>query len=202
MKLHSAAPSPFVRKVRIAALELGLFDRIKIIETPVAPGKTDIDYGESVNPLRKIPALELDDGTVLMDSSVICEYLDSLGDQPTLIPAQGKARWNVQTAHAVANGVMEAAVLVRYETFLRPPEHQWSEWIDEQWVKIRNGLAWFNERLPESETTIDGIALACTLGYLDFRYEHMDWRRDYGRLAMWHDSASQRDAYLLTDPNG
>lgn len=202
MRLHSAAPSPFVRKVRIAALELGLFDQIKIIETHVAPGKTDTQYGETVNPLRKIPALELDDGTVLMDSYVICEYLDSLAGNHALIPAAGDARWNVLTGHSVANGMMEAAVLIRYETFLRPEEHRWSGWIDEQWVKIHTGLGWFNQRLPESESSLEGIALACALGYLDFRNPDVDWRGDYSRLAMWHDSASQRDAFSLTDPNG
>lgn len=202
MKLHSAAPSPFVRKVRIAALELGLFDRIKIIDTMVAPGKTDEAYGQSVNPLRKIPALELDDGSVIVDSQLICEYLDSLEGNHRLIPAVGDARWNVLSGSAVANGMMDAAVLLRYETFLRPEEKRWDQWIDEQWVKINNGLGWFNKRLPESETSIEGIALACALGYLDFRSPDFNWRSDYGRVAMWHDSASSRDAYALTNPEG
>lgn len=202
MKLHFAAPSPFVRKVRIAALELGLFDRIKIIDTMVAPGKTDEAYGQSVNPLRKIPALELDNGSVIVDSQLICEYLDSLDGKHQLIPADGDARWNVLNGAAVANGMMDAGVLLRYETFLRPEEKRWDQWIDEQWVKINNGLTWFNNRLPESESSIEGIALACALGYLDFRSPDFNWRNDYGRVAMWHDSASSRDAYALTNPEG
>lgn len=202
MKLHSAAPSPFVRKVRIAALELGLFDRIKIIDTMVAPGKTDDAYGQSVNPLRKIPALELDDGAVLFDSQLICEYLDSIDGNHRLFPAEAEARWRVLSGSAVANGMMDAAVLVRYETFLRPEDKRWNQWIDEQWVKINNGLAWFNQRLPEAEDSVEGIALACALGYLDFRSPELEWRREYGRLAMWHDSASARDAYALTSPEG
>lgn len=202
MKLHYAAPSPFVRKVRIAALELGLFDRIKIIDTMVAPGKTDEHYGQSVNPLRKIPALELDDGSVLFDSQLICEYFDSLDGNNTLFPAASDARWQVLSGSAVANGMMDAAVLLRYETFLRPEDKRWDTWVDEQWVKINNGLAWFNQRLPESEISIEGISLACALGYLDFRSPDFEWRREYGRVAMWHDSASARDAYALTAPEG
>lgn len=202
MKLHSATPSPFVRKVRIAALELGLFDQIKIIDMAVAPGKTDESYGLSVNPLRKIPALELDDGSVLFDSQLICEYLDALDGNHRLFPAEGKARWQVLSGATVANGMMDAAVLIRYETFLRPEDKRWDQWADEQWVKINNGLAWFNERLPESEDSVEGIALACALGYLNFRTPDFDWHREYGRVAMWHDSASARDAYALTDPAG
>lgn len=202
MKLHYAAPSPFVRKVRIAALELGLFDQIKIIDTMVAPGKTEEAFGQSVNPLRKIPALELDDGSVIFDSQLICEYLDSLDGKHLLFPAAGEARWQVLSGSAVANGMMDAAVLLRYETFLRPEDKRWDTWVDEQWVKINNGLAWFNKRLPESETSVEGISLACALGYLDFRSPDFEWRREYGRVAMWHDSASARDAYALTSPEG
>jgi glutathione S-transferase len=202
MKLYSAAPSPFVRKVRMAALELGLMSEIKIVDVAVAPGKTDTNFGEQVNPLRKIPALELSDGTVLSDSSLICLYLNDLDGQHRLIPASGSERWQVLNAQAVANGMMEASVLVRYETFLRPEAHRWSVWIDEQWTKVSNGLAWFNDRLPLSEEGLDGIALACALGYLDFRSPDWDWRLEYDRLAMWHASASQRDSYQLTDPNG
>ena len=202
MKLHSAAASPFARKVRMAALELGLLSQIKVVDTAVVPGKTDASYGESVNPLRKIPALEVPTGPAIVDSSLICEYLDSLKGGNALIPAEGDSRWRVLNSQVVANGIMEAALLLRYESTLRSEENRLPVWMDEQWMKIRSGLAWFESTRPESETTIDGIALACALGYLDFRFEDFDWRHDYSSLALWHDKASQRDAYLLTDPAG
>jgi len=202
MKLYAATPSPFVRKVRVAAIELGVMDKIKIVETSVAPGQTDPQYGKSVNPLRKIPALELDNGTVLADSSVICDYLNAIAGGDRLIPAGGDERWNALAGQAVASGLTEAAVSVRYETFLRPEANRWPVWIDEQWEKINNALAWMSERAPKSETTVDAIALACALGYLDFRFPDMAWRTEHPRLERWYENISKRDAYLLTSPEG
>lgn len=109
MKLHHAAPSPFARKVRVAVQELGLAERIEPAETHVAPGRPNAAYAAEVNPLRKIPALVLADGTTLVDSTLICRYLDDLADGATLIPSAGERRWHVLNAHAVANGMTEAA---------------------------------------------------------------------------------------------
>jgi len=202
MKLHYAVPSPFVRKVRIAALELGLDDAITKIEAMVAPGKTDAKFGLEVNPLRKIPALELDDGTVLVDSTLICEYLDALHGQHQLVPANGPERWQVLNGQAVANGIMEAAVSVRYETFLRPEAQRWATWSDEQWVKIDNGLAWFEKKPPGELQRIDSIALACALGYLDFRSPERPWRDACPKLAAWHQVVAEHPSYVSTSPNG
>jgi len=163
MKSYIAAPSPFARKVRMAALELNLAGKIEEIPSVVAPGKTPAEF-KQINPLRKIPALHLDDGSVLLDSTVICEYLDALEGSHKLIPATGPARWQVLTGQSVANGMMEAAVSNRYETFLRPEPHRWDVWEEEQWVKINNALAWFDASLPTDANTIDAIALACALG--------------------------------------
>ena len=119
LTLHHAGPSPFARKVRMAAIELGLGERLELVDTHVAPGKANADYAASVNPLRKVPALTLPDGTTLLDSTLICLYLDDLAEGPGLIPGDER-RWQVLNAHAVATGMTEAAVALRYETFLRP----------------------------------------------------------------------------------
>ena len=200
MKLYYAAASPFVRKVRMAAHELKLTDKIELIEAIVLPGKENAEYANRVNPLRKIPALQIDDGSVILDSSVICAYLNELHGKQQLIPASGPAKWQIQTAHAMATGIMEAAVSIRYETFLRPEPQRWPVWIDEQWEKINNALGWFNERGNSNAMTIDNIALACALGYLDFRSPDFAWRDDFSKLAAWHSIASQHDSYTTTMP--
>ena len=200
MKLYHAIPSPFVRKVCMAAHELDLTDKIELIEATVLPGKENAEYADSVNPLRKIPAMQIADGSIILDSSVICDYLNDLNGKHQLIPASGPAKWQIQTAHAMANGIMEAAVSIRYETFLRPEPQRWPVWIDEQWLKINNALAWFNRRDNSSDMTIDSIALACALGYLDFRSPDFAWRDEFGNLAAWHSNVSKRDSYTSTAP--
>jgi len=164
----------------MAAHELNLTDKIELTEALVLPGKENTDYANQVNPLRKIPALQIDDGSVILDSTVICHYLDELHGKHQLIPASG--------------------VSIRYETFLRPEPQRWPVWIDEQWEKINNALNWFNKRDNASAMTMDSIALACALGYLDFRSPDYTWREQYPHLATWHSKASQQDAYKTTVP--
>ncbi|MEE9335255.1 MAG: glutathione S-transferase family protein [Granulosicoccaceae bacterium] len=200
MKLYYATASPFVRKVRMAAQELNLTDNIELVEALVLPGKENSEYANRVNPLRKIPALQIDDGSVILDSTVICEYLNDLHGQQQLIPASGPEKWLVQTAHAMASGIMEAAVSIRYETFLRPEPQRWPVWIDEQWEKINNTLGWFNKRNNSDNMSIDNIALACALGYLDFRSPEFAWRDDFSKLAAWHGKVSQNASYIATTP--
>ena len=110
MKLYYAMPSPFVRKVLMAMMELNFYDQVELVETPVLPGKENADYANRVNPLRKIPALELDDGAVIVDSTVICEYLNELDGSDRLIPSDINARHRVRTGHSIANGAMDSAV--------------------------------------------------------------------------------------------
>src|SRR5678815_4125058 len=117
MRLHYSAASSYVRKVSICAEELGLANRIENVPTKVLPSEPNREYGKSA-PLMKVPALELDDGTVLYDSVVICEYLDHLAGGK-LFPPAGDARWRALRLHAPANGLLDAAILTRYETFLR-----------------------------------------------------------------------------------
>lgn len=203
MKLMYAPTSPFVRKVRVAAIELGLGDDIETVLQTVAPAKENADYAANVNPLRKIPALLLDDGRVLYDSTVICEYLDDLAGGGGIIPAPGPDRWDVLTQHALAQGMMEAAVLVRYETWLRPDKHRWPGYVDDQWDRIGSGL----DRLEATARGLEGpmniahIAVGCLLGYLDFRWPDGTWRNGHPRLTIWSNWIAKRDSFKQTEPH-
>lgn len=206
MKLYHALPSPFVRKVRIAAMELGLADDIELLPIAVAPGMENDDYAAKGNPLRKIPALELSNGTVLFDSGVICEYLDARAGGGRILPGGGEARWEMLRNHALASGICDAAVLVRYETFLRPEEYRWSTWTEDQWGKIDGALAWFENNpaaAGDSEPemlNLAQIAIGCALGYLDFRYDERNWRGSYPALAAWFEKVAKRPSFTETAP--
>lgn len=202
MKLLGGPTSPFVRKVRIAALELGLGDRMVLEPVPVAPTKPNRDYGASTNPLRKIPALITDDGTIIHDSKVICDYIESLAGRGSLVPVDGPERWAVLTAYSIADGMCEIAVGNRYETTIRPADKQWDLWIEDQWDRIRAGLAWFESR-PETiggPLNIARISLACLLGYLDFRFAESGWREGSPALAGWFSDVSKRPSLATTAP--
>lgn len=203
MKLMYAPQSPFARKVRVAAIELGLGDEIELVLQAVAPAKENADYAANVNPLRKIPALLLDDGRVLYDSTVICEYLDDLAGGGQIIPAPGPDRWDVLTRHALAQGMMEAAVLVRYETWLRPEERRWPDYVDDQWDRIESGLDWFetNARELVGPVNITHVTLGCLLGYLDFRWPDTGWRDGRSRLTNWSNWFARRDSCKQTEPH-
>jgi len=202
MKLMYAPQSPFVRKVRVAAIELGLGDEIELVSQAVAPAKENADYAAKVNPLRKVPALLLDDGRVIHDSTVICEYLDDLAGGGQIIPAPGPDRWDVLTTHALAQGMIEAAVLVRYETSLRPQEYCWPDYVDDQWDRIYSGLDWFeaNAKGLGGPMNITHIALGCLLGYLDFRWPDNGWRDGRTRLTSWSGWVVRRDSFRQTEP--
>ena len=202
MKLMYAPLSPFVRKVRAASIELGLAERIELVMTQVAPGSPNLAYARDYAPLRKIPALVLDDSSVLYDSTVICEYLDDLAGGK-LLPAEGAQRWQVLTQQSLANGICEAAVLIRYETALRPEEFRWQAWVDDQWDKVGNGLDWFeaHEAALAGPLNIAQLALGCALGYLDFRFEERDWRARCPKLNAWYAELAQRPSFTETRPD-
>jgi glutathione S-transferase len=201
MKLLYAPQSPFARKVRAAAIELGLDDRITLEYAEVVPGRPNRAYGTAINPLRKIPALVTDEGQVIFDSTVICEYLDRLAGGGRLIP-EGAARWRVLTNHALAQGMCEAVILVRYESALRPEAHRWPAWLDEQWDKIWSGLAWFEAHADQLAGPVDlsQLALGCLLGYVDFRYPDTGWPARAPKVAAWYDTLSRRPSFARTRP--
>ena len=200
MKIYYAPASPYVRKCLVAAAELGLRDRIELVTAAAHP----INRDKSVvahNPLGKIPTLIADDGTVYYDSRVICEYLNALGDG-RLLPREGKTRWSVLTEQALADGVMDAAVLTRYETFARPEALRWKEWIGGQLEKVTSGLdalearaAGFGDRVE-----LGTIAFGCMLGYLDFRFASLGWRDGHPRAAAWFERFGARPSMVATRP--
>lgn len=201
MKLFFAALSPFVRKVRVAAIELGLDKRIELVTVATTPVAMNADLAK-VNPLGKLPALVADDGDLLFDSAVIVEYLDALAGGGKLIPAKGAERWRVKRTEALADGMADAAILMRYETAMRPADKQWPDWIAGQKRKVTQALdalegqAWlFDEKLDAGK-----IAVACALGYLDLRFGDLGWRNTRETLGRWYDAFAQRPAMQATKP--
>lgn len=205
MKLMYSQTSPFVRRVRAAASELGLAERLELEPINVAPLRENAAYAERVNPLRKIPALVLDDGrTVIVDSTLICQYLDDLAGGGRLIPRQGMDRWRVLSQQAIAQGMTDALVLARYETALRPEALRWSDWIKDQQDRFWSGIAWFERRaetaLPAAHIDISQLALACCLGYAEFRFAELDWSARAPQVNAWYRKIAQRPSLVRTDP--
>lgn len=202
MKLYYAPASPFARKVHASIVELGMQDQVQLQFTPVIPGKPNEDYVKDHNPLGKIPALQTDTGDLLFDSTIICEYLDSLGDSVKLLPASGRERYLTLTRQTLAHGISEAAVIIRYETFLRPESMRWDVWIKDQWSKIDRALTWFNANPAKWQGEVDlaQITLGCALGYLDFRSPDYAWRNNYPELGTWFETFEKRESFQLTLP--
>lgn len=200
MKLFYSGASPYARKVLVAAHELGIADRIDLVTATVSPTGTGGEVA-ALNPLGKVPTLVTDDGRALYDSRVILEYLDTLTPR-TLLPAAGEARFAALTLCAAADGLLDAALLARYEAALRPEPLRWAEWIEGQMGKIRRALDLF-EATPlagDGPAGVVEIAVACCLGYLDFRFAHEPWREGRPKLAAFYAAFSTRPAWPLTDP--
>ncbi len=201
MKLHYNVASPYARKVMAVAIETGQDDRIEPVTRTMSPIKPDADLAAD-NPLGKVPCLVTEDGAALYDSPVICEYLDSLHDGPKMFPPAGPARWRALRRQAEGDGIMDAAVLTRYETFLRPEERRWPEWIEGQKLKFRRALDALEAEAEDFGDTVDigTITIGCALGYLDFRYGDEDWRATRPRLAAWFERFSERPSMARTAP--
>ena len=201
MKLIGSLASPYVRKVRVVLAEKKL-DYAYELENVWA---ADTKINES-NPLGKVPCLMMEDGSPMYDSRVIAEYLDTLTPVCKLLPPNGRDRANVKVWEALADGVLDAAVLVRLEKTLRPPEQQSEAWIDRQMAKVGAGLAVMSNDLGESpfcmgtHYTLADVAVGCTLGWLAFRFPGIDWRGDYPNLARLYDKLSERQSFRDTVP--
>lgn len=196
--LRNAPASPFGRKVRIAAAVCGLDSRIEIV---VADTTDPNDALRRQNPLGKIPALILEDGTVLYDSTVIVEFLDLEAGGGIVIPS-GKDRIPVLTMQALADGIMDASVLRVSEGRFRAPEMHSQRWLDHQSGKVERGLATLEASPPalSARPHIGQIALACALGYQDLRFEGK-WRGEYPRLVAWLDDfAAKVPSFEATRP--
>ena len=199
MQLRYSTASPYVRKVNISAIELGLDDEIQRIATN--PWGADTDLPEH-NPLGRVPALILDDGSTLFDSPVICEYLDSLGGGGRLFPTDGAKRWQALRLQALADGMLDASVLTFIERARRPEEFCWAQWIERQQAVIGRALDAFEGQVGDfgNDFLIGQVGLACGLGYLDFRFPELEWRQDHEMLARWFAGANERPSVVATVP--
>ena len=199
MKLHWSPRSPFVRKVMIAAHELELADRITCVRTVAATTRPHAELMED-NPLSKIPTLVLDDGTVLYDSPVICEYLDSLHKGRKLIPPDGKERMVALRRQALGDGFLDFLLLLRNE---RERAHPSDAHLSTFATKRKAALAALEreaQALAASPFTIGHIAIGCALSYLDFRFASEDWRADHPGIAGWHREFAARASVRATEP--
>ncbi|MCI8208486.1 glutathione S-transferase [Pseudomonas sp. S25] len=203
MTLYYNPASPFARKVLLVLHETGQLDRVTLqttILTPVAP----VAELNSDNPAGKIPALRLADGNVIHDSRVILDYLDHQHVGIPLIPREGSARWRRLTLASLADALLDAALLIRYETALRPAEKHWELWLDNQQEKIERTLGYFEqEAITELSSSFDvaSMSVAAALGYIDFRQPDLAWRSRYPRLANWYFEVSQRPSMQATLPS-
>jgi glutathione S-transferase len=200
MQLFYAPTSPFVRKVTVCAHELGLSEIIERLDSAAHPVKRDTRIA-AFSPLAKVPAARTEDGTLLYDSRVICEYLDSQAGGGKLFP-RDTTRWTALTLQSLGDGLMDAAILIRYEGVARPPELQSAEWRDAQFVKIDAALDEMN-RLVETfrdEVSIGTITLGCALGFLDFRFADHPWRTGREPLAAWFEAFAARPSMQASIP--
>lgn len=201
MKLLASPASPYTRKVRVVLAE-------KRIDCEVQP--VDVNAGDNPviahNPLGKIPTLVLDDGTALFDSRVIVEFLDNVSPIARLIPEDNRERVAVRRWEALADGVLDAGLLLRYES-LRPKREQSASWAEKQLGKVKRGLALMAADLGEApwchgeRYTLADIAVGCCLGWLAFRHPSIDWRAEYPDLARHFDKLMARPAFAETVPS-
>ncbi|WP_420585647.1 glutathione S-transferase [Ruegeria sp.] len=200
MKLYHSPTSPYVRKVMVLLHETEQLQDVEletVASTPVSPAAPLL----SKAPLTKVPALERSDGPTLFDSRVICAFLDARA-KAGMYP-EGSARWDVLTLEALADGILDAALLMTYEARLRPEDKQWDDWVEAQWVKIDRACAVLNQRwMAHLSGPLDmgQIAVGCALGYLDLRHDARGWRKGNDALAAWYAEFSARPSMVETRP--
>jgi glutathione S-transferase len=190
MILRTSAPSPYGRKIKIAANLLGL-DKDIAIET--ADTNDPADSLRLQNPLGKIPILVLDDGMTLFDSRVILEYLDHVAGGGRIIPAERGERFKALRLQALCDGILDASLLLVYETRFRPEDRREQKWTDYQKDKVKRGLDVLEKDAPAIDATpnVGQIALACALGYQDLRFQGA-WRKSFPKLVAWLDDFAGR----------
>lgn len=201
MKLYWSPRSPFVRKVMVFAHEAGLSGRIETVKTLVSSTAANRELMR-VNPLGKIPTLVTDDGKVLFDSYVICDYLDGLHAGAKLIPQSPDIRWQVLRWHALGDNLLDNLVPWRGE-LMRPKPQQSPETLAAYEAKTRasvNFLEGEAAALGSTAVSIGHVAVGVALGYLDFRFPDLGWRDGHPQLADWHASFAQRSSFRNTMP--
>lgn len=197
MKLFASPASPYVRKVLVLAIETG--QEVETLPSAASPVSRDPAI-VALNPSGKIPTAILPDGSVLYDSRVITQWLDSRHDGPRMYP-EPPARWTVLRREALADGLLDAALLARYETIRRPEHLRWPDWVTGQMDKIVSSLDALNGEAPGFGGIDAGlIAIGCAVGFVELRFPDLGWRDGRADLARWYDSFSQRESMRLTVP--
>jgi len=199
MKLHWSPRSPFVRKVMIVAHERGVFSRLNCVRTVAATSKPHAELMKD-NPLSKIPTLILDDGTVLYDSPVICEYLDALDGAPKLFSKEPRARMTALRRQALGDGFLDMMVLLRDERMRAHPSEMHVNSTVARKAAVLDALEREAESLTTTPLSIGHVAIGCALSYLDFRYADDDWRKGHLHLANWHAAFAARPSVRATQP--
>ena len=197
MKLFFSPASPYVRKCMALAAETGQeVEKLASAASPVDRDETIV----AVNPTGKVPTAILPDGSSLYDSRAICRWLDAQHGGAKMYP-EGEALWPVLRREALADGLLDAALLARYETVMRPADKLWPEWLAGQMAKIDSSLDAMEAEAVGFEGVDAGlIAIGCALGYLDFRFADHDWRGPRPTLAAWYDGFSRRPCMAGTAP--
>lgn len=200
MKLAYSPTSPYVRKVMVLLHETGQLDDVALTPattTPFEPAEGLLPQ----NPLGKVPALERSEGPALYDSRVICAYLnDRAGAR---LYGEGARHWDILTVEATADGILDAALLMTYEGRMRPEEKRFDDWVDAQWGKVARACAALNNRwMSHLSGPLDmgQIAVACALGYVDFRHGARGWRNGNDALAAWFETFDSRPSMQATRP--
>lgn len=200
MKLIGSLTSPYVRKVRVVMAEKKLDYQLEI-ENVWSPDSQIHTF----NPLGKVPCLVMEDGGTLFDSRVIVEYVDTLSPVARLIPPSGRDRAAVKCWEAIADGLVDAALLIVREN-QRPEEQRSPSWIERQYIKIDAALHAMEESLGEQSHcmgvnySLADIAVGCSLGYLDLRFAHLSWRTEHPNLTRHYDKLSARQSFIDTVP--
>ncbi|SMF55458.1 Glutathione S-transferase [Tistlia consotensis] len=197
MRFYWNGTSPFVRKVSVVLIELGLWDAVERVQTN--PRDQASGFWDR-NPLAKVPAFELDDGQVLFDSPVICAWLDETHGGGRL-SGTGERRWRIQTLSALADGAIEGGLLARQET-MRPEGEQSPAWIDKQLAIAQRGLDRLDASVAElaGEPNLAAIGAACGIAWLGFRHSRIDWLQGRPRLAEWYAGFAERPSMTGTLP--
>ena len=201
MKLLGSAPSPYTRKVRIVLAEKKVECDFEVAD--VLPPENPVN---AINPLGKVPTLVLDDGTALFDSRVIVEFLDGVSPLARLIPDDNRDRVAVRRWEALADGALDAGLLMRYES-LRPKKEQSAAWTHKQTGKLKRSLAMIAAELGDrpwchgERYSLADIAVGCCLGWVEFRKPAgIDWRADYPNLRRFYEKLMERPAFADTAP--
>ena len=199
MKLYGVLLSPFTRMCMVTAIESGLASRVQLVAEELKPHEINPKL-EKLSPIGKIPILETDHGHNLYDSRVIMEYLTHVGGNSTLLPHEGVKRFRILTMVALAQGLCDAAVSLRYEMAARPESARWPEYASRAKARMIACLDDLENNWREDlqHVTLGSIAVAVALGYLDVRHDALNWRKDRANLNQFNETFLSRDSMINT----